>query len=273
MDTIYRRLLTYSYNIVGSYEDAKDLVQDVIEKYIGIDKSGIEHETNYLIKSVINHSINFKNRNNRIAEYGIWLPEPITTETPETKLIREHTASYSLLVLMEQLNAKERAVFILKEGFDYAHNEIAAVLDISCDNSRQLYSRAKRSLHNASFKVKATPASYLNPYIDAIINGDVKALEQLLAHDVRIYADGGNQVKVIKDFVMGRQDSINLLLFVYNTFQHRYQYVSSVVNHEPVICFYRNGRLFNCLIFHCESDIICNIYALVGNQKLKHLDL
>jgi len=115
MQENYRKLLTYSYNIVGSFEDAKDLVQDVIEKYISLDKSNIRDESNYLIKSTINHSINFKNRQNKKEIFGEWLPEPISFDNTDTKLIKEQTATYTMLVLFEKLNPKERAVFILKE--------------------------------------------------------------------------------------------------------------------------------------------------------------
>src|SRR6187431_2262825 len=144
MDATYRKLLTYSYNITGSYEDARDIVQDALEKYIHLDKSRIDNEVSYLNRMVINLSINFRQKHIRHTTYGVWLPEPIPTDTVESPLVREQTASYTLLVLMEALNVKERAVFVLKEAFNYSHDEIATALDISADNSRQLYSRAKK---------------------------------------------------------------------------------------------------------------------------------
>jgi RNA polymerase sigma factor (sigma-70 family) len=147
MDAAYRKLLIYAYNIIGSYEDAKDVVQDVMEKYIHLDKSQIENEVQYLTRMVINHSINFKNKFARQSAYGVWLPEPVSTNTAEVNLLREHVAHYTLLVLMENLNAKERAVYVLREAFNYSHEEIATALDISCDSSRQSYSCAKKSLN------------------------------------------------------------------------------------------------------------------------------
>ncbi len=156
MESNYRKLLTYSYNIVGSYEDAKDLVQDVLEKYISIDKTTIQNELNFLIKSTINHSINFKNRQSKKETFGEWLPEPISFDNADTKLIKEQTAGYTMLVMLEKLNPKERAVFILKVGFDYQHNEIAELLDITQDNSRQLLSRANKTPTGASVKRSVT---------------------------------------------------------------------------------------------------------------------
>lgn len=271
MKPIYKQLLTYSYNIVGSYEDAKDLVQDTIERYIGVDKSRIQNETNYLIKSVVNHSINFKERHKRTARYGIWLPEPLVTELPDSRLIRENTASYTLLVLMEKLNARERAVFILREAFDYAHEEIAAVLDLTSENVRQLYSRAKKSLRERGAAPVPVKPGALDNYIDAIVNGDIKQLEKLLRSDVRVHADGGSKVRVVVDFVMGSQDAIQLLLLVYRCYKQHYTRVQTVVNHQPAICFYHKDRLMLCQVFAMAGGQVADVYAIMDEAKLKNI--
>ena len=86
MDKHYNKLLTYAYNIVGSYEDARDLVQDVLEKYIPLDKSSIRDESNFLIKSTANHVINFKIRQNKKEVFGVGLPKPVSLENADTKI-------------------------------------------------------------------------------------------------------------------------------------------------------------------------------------------
>jgi len=107
-------LFPYAYNILGSSEDAKDAVQDVLYKYLASPKEGIENEKSYLIKGVINQSINIKNKKKKIVPGDVWLPEPIATEEADTNINLSDIVSYSLMVLMERLNPKERAVFILK---------------------------------------------------------------------------------------------------------------------------------------------------------------
>lgn len=271
MDHLYKRLITYSYNILGSYEDAKDLVHDTLEKYISLDKSRIQNETNFLIKSVINHSINFKKQNSKVSKFGVWLPEPLNTESPDVKIIKEQTANYSLLVLMEKLNPKERAVFILKEGFDYSHDKIALALDISAENSRQLFSRAKKCLGKETFNITTAKLNNLKIYVDAIIKGEVKHLEKLLMDDIRVFADGGNKVKVIKDLILGKKTALEVLLFVYNNFQHKLRYIITTVNHEPAICFYEHDKLMYCQIFKFSGDKISDVYAIVDSSKLKNL--
>ena len=71
---------------------------------------------------------------------GNWLPEPVATEGADHDLHQKDILSYSLMVLMEKLDARQRAIFILKEAFDYDHEEIARLLDISVENSRKILS-------------------------------------------------------------------------------------------------------------------------------------
>jgi len=144
-------------------------------------------------------------------------------------------------------------------------------LEISYDNSRQLFSRAKKSLNQRSFKKTESAAVNLQQYIDAIINGNVKHLEQLLMDDIRVFADGGNKIRVVKDFVMGKEDTINLMLFVYNSFLSHCRYEITIVNGEQAICFYRRDKLINCQVFHSFEGRVAEIYAIVDPAKLNNL--
>lgn len=269
MDTAYRKLLTYAYNILGSVEDAKDVVQDVMEKYIHLDKTGIRNEVQYLTRMVINHSINFKNRTNRQSAFGVWLPEPVATETGETNLVREQVAHYTLLVLMENLNAKERAVYVLREAFNYSHEDTAEALNITPDNVRQLYSRAKKSLSQSQPRAQYDGRSKLEAYIGAIMNADLKALEELLASDIKLMADGGDKIRVIKDMTIGRDASAKLLQHVYALFLEGKAYTFIQINHQPAICFWQNKRIYNCQVFSFdESGKVNFIYSVIDPDKL-----
>lgn len=276
MQENFRKLLTYSYNIVGSYEDAKDLVQDVIEKYISLDKTSIRDETNFLIKSTINHSINFKNRQNRKEVFGEWLPEPVSFDNAETKLIKEQTASYTMLVLLENLNPKERAVFILKEGFAYSHLEIAGVLDISQDNSRQLLSRATKNLSGVKYQPDSLPANVhstiLQKYQTALSEANIPELEKLLINDIKLIADGGKKVRVVKGIEMGVSNTAAMLAYIQQQFLSDTTFSFHNFNHQPCICFWQNGKPYNCHILSVTGEgLIVNIYSIVDPLKLKNL--
>jgi len=140
------KLFPYAYNITGSSEDAKDAIQDVLIKHFSSKNKNIENETGYLIRAVVNQSINIKKRRDKINLDKIWLPEPISTEKADDNINREEIISYSILVLLEKLTPKERAVFILKKAFDYSHKDIAETVDLTTENSRKLLNRAKTKL-------------------------------------------------------------------------------------------------------------------------------
>jgi len=273
MDSAYRKLLTYAYNILGSLEDAKDAVQDVMEKYIHLDKTKIENEIPYLTRMVINHSINLKNRMGKQAAYGVWLPEPVSTETAESSLIREQVAHYSLLVLMESLNAKERAVYMLREAFNYSHEDTAVALDITPDNARQLYSRAKKCLNQITPRAQYNDQrNQLTQYIEAIINADLKTLEELLAEDIKLMADGGNKIRVVKDMEIGREATAKLVQHVFALFLEGKQFSLAQINHQPALCFWQNKRLYNCQVFSFNASGKVNfIYSIVDPDKLKSI--
>ncbi|GAE65833.1 sigma-70 family RNA polymerase sigma factor [Chryseobacterium indologenes] len=276
MQEKYNILLTYAYNITGSYEDSQDLVQDVIEKYISLDKSEIRNETNFLIKSTINHAINFKNRHGKKMVYGEWLPEPLSFENAENKLIKEQTARYTLLVLLEKLNARERAVYILKEAFDYSHQEIAETLDISVENSRKLLSRAGQQLQDIEYEPDSVNisvhADILQQYQLALSEGDIPNIEKLLTDAIKLSADGGKRIRVIKAVEVGKSATAQLLAYVQQQFLGKKPHSFHIFNHQPAICFWQDNRIYNCHILDIDANgMIREIYSIVDPEKLKRL--
>ncbi|HET6541319.1 MAG TPA: sigma factor-like helix-turn-helix DNA-binding protein, partial [Chryseolinea sp.] len=135
-------LLPFAYNVTGDFMAAEDIVQEVLNQHFLNSRDHIENPDHYLIRSVINRAINQKNLlRNKMEQYpGRWLPAPVVTEEGiYAGADRARILHYSLLVLLERLNAKERAVFILKETFDFTHEEIAEILNINTEHSRQLF--------------------------------------------------------------------------------------------------------------------------------------
>lgn len=275
MQENYSKLLTYSYNIVGSYEDAKDLVQDIIEKYISLDKSKIRDESNFLIRSVINHSINFKKRQSKQDTYGKWLPEPISFDQADSQLIKQQTARYTMLVLLENLKPKERAVFILKKGFDYSYEEIAELLSISQENSRQLFSRANKTLKAKDF-IESTEigvqTKVIKKYQDALSQANMAELEALLIEDIKLTADGGKSIQVIKAVEIGIHGTVKLLSLIQQQFLDGKRFSFHNFNHQAAICFWDNEKLYNCQIIDVDvNGKINDIYSIVDPAKLKSL--
>jgi RNA polymerase sigma-70 factor (ECF subfamily) len=273
-----RVLFPYAYNILGSAEDAKDVIQDVLSFYVTRNNEAVHDEKNYLIRSVINRSISVKERKQQIVgQSDIWLPEPVATEdAADRQLNLKDILSYSLLVLLEKLTATERAVFILKESFDYTHEEIAGVLSISEDSSRKLLSRAKGKLFKPSPPASKKgrdghAAEVLEKYIDAIRRRDTPRLESLLSEDIVFYADGGGKVPVVKKICMGIPDVAELLITAYHRFQSGWTIRMTEVNYQPAFAFYAGDRLAVCQVFHLDvSGKIAQVSTIVDPEKLRN---
>lgn len=275
METLRPLLKTYAYNICGSLEDAGDIVQDAYLKYLQVDKEHIQDEKAYLVRMVINLSINRKKKQQaeRAAYYGHWLPEPVATELADGNIRRKEILSYSLMILLEKLTPQQRAVFILKEAFNYEHTEIAAVLDITTDYSRQLFSRAKKQLaEDESKKKKTYAAASLDNYLEMLHSGDISRLESFLHDEVAIYADGGGKATAIKHPLFGRKPVLALLTAIHQKYYAAAQVIPVTVNHYPAIQIFEEGTMASCIIFDMDdTGLINNVFVIRNPDKLKNL--
>jgi RNA polymerase sigma-70 factor (ECF subfamily) len=272
LDDYQQKLFPYAYNILGSSEDAKDVVQDIIVKHITVETTNIENPFAYMVKAVINRSINLKKRKQKIRENETWLPEPVSTEKADTNINRDEIISYSLLVMLEKLSPRERAVFMLKEGFDYSHKEIAAFIDSSIENSRKILSRAKARLEKEREIPKQTESvnilTYLGDYIQVIKTGDISGLEQLLSKDILLMADGGEKVNVVKELTIGKEATLDLLFYVFKTYLKHLRVRMLEINHQAALLFYKKEKLISCQIFELEDGLIQRIFVVVDPDKL-----
>ena len=272
MNSLQQSLTAYAYNILGSYEDAKDVVQDVLLERMKHPDGTIENEKAYLTRAVINRAINAKNKQQKmLSGYpGNWLPEPVATESADRDLQQKDILSYSLLVLLEKLDARQRAVFILKEAFDYDHEEIADVLDITAENSRKILSRARLALKTDHInEVAKAPVDYLTKYIDIIHNGDTQKLEQLLNDDIIVVSDGGGKARAATQPLVGKEMALSFLSGIYRKFYSDAHIEQGFVNHHPALFFYKDGQLVNCHVFELQHEMIQHVYIVRNPDKLR----
>lgn len=270
-----KKLFPYAYNILANIDDSQDVIQDVLIKFNEKDVSLISNQNAYLIKAVINQSINLKKKNDRERQEKITLPEPIVTNQGENKIELDEILNYSMLVLLDTLNTKERAVFLLKEVFDYEHDEIAEILAISMENSRQLLTRAKKKLKlrkpdNITSSIK--DRKYLEKYMDTIRKGDVKTLEQMLSDEVQVLADGGSKLNVLAQLTSGIEDTVKLMTYLYEYYQKDFEIKIEEINHQSALLFYKGTTLINCQIFELNTDgKIANIFSVIDPDKLMRI--
>lgn len=186
--------------MLGSAAEAEDIVQDVWLRWQATDRSIVENPTAFLATTTMRMCINFAQsaKSRRETYAGPWLPEPVdTSSNPALGAERQEALGLAILLLLEKLSPTERAAYILREAFDYSHREIADVLEIEEENSRQLVSRARKHVSEGrrTSTSQQEQRRLLEAFVSAAQKGDIAALESLFAEDVVSYSDGGGVVR------------------------------------------------------------------------------
>lgn len=273
------KLFPYSYNILGDFMAAEDVVQEVLNNYLLVSNEHIEKPDSYLTRAVINKSINQKERLRTRKELymGQWLPSPVfTEETIYSKADKNEMLNYSLLVILEGLTPRERAIFILKETFDYQHIEIAELLGIEVENSRQLLKRAKQKVSRQMekpFNATQENLNLLQQLAEAIQNADLESVEKILSSGIQTISDGGNKVSAARNVLIGRNRVYKLLKAIYSKYllpgtESRI----TMLNETPAIIYIANGKIYRCLIIETRNNLVEKIFIVVNPDKLRHLN-
>ena len=205
-ETYRTHLFAIAYRMLGSAMDAEDMVQETYLRYRATPPETIHSLKAYLTTILTRLCMDQLQlaRRKREVYVGPWLPEPILTteevETgdPEKRVDMQESISLAFLVLLEQLQPFERAVFLLREVFGYEFAEIAEILDKSEAACRRSFSRARHHLREHRPRFPASPQTHqqmLNGYFQAVQTGEMTPLMNLLSEDVTLWADGGGKVK------------------------------------------------------------------------------
>jgi len=215
------RLVGLAYRLLGSMTDAEDMVQEAFVRWHSVDQDRIEVPAAWLTRVVTNLCLNTlaSARVQRESYVGPWLPEPVLTGGgvlgPLDTVEQRDSVSLGLLMLLERLSPAERAVFVLREAFVYGHAEIAEVLEISEEHSRQLLARARRHVGDEERRRfvadSAQHRRIVEQFFAAVLGGEVEVLEKLLAADVIATADGGGTTAARRPIV-GQDTVLRYLL-------------------------------------------------------------
>ncbi|CAL9413820.1 ECF RNA polymerase sigma factor SigJ [Streptomyces sp. enrichment culture] len=198
----HRRLLfSVAYRLLGSAADAEDAVQDAWIKWSAADRSQVADPKAYLTRIVSNLALERlrSTRRRRETYVGPWLPEPILTGPDASESVTDaESVSMAMLVVLETLSPLERAVFVLKEVFDFSHAEIAEAVERSEAAVRQAAHRAREHVRARRPRFTADRSrqrEVTERFLAAVAGGDVNALMELLSPDVTLWTDGGGKVR------------------------------------------------------------------------------
>jgi RNA polymerase sigma-70 factor (ECF subfamily) len=268
-------MLSIAYRMVGSYSEAEDLVQ---EAFLRLHEEGdVENPKAWLTTVVTRLAIDhLRSARVRREEYpGTWLPEPVLADPAPDAAVRAETLSVAVLVLLESLTPVERAVFVLREAFDYGYDEIAEIVGKSEDNCRQLAARARRHVEQRRPRFEPSREQrdeLVRRFVAALQEGETEPLVELLAEDVAFYGDGGGKAPAVGRPVMGADAVIRMLAGFLRVGERRGATAEPFeFNGETGLAAYEGGRLVAVWAFEVSGGAVQAIRGVVNPDKLRQL--
>jgi RNA polymerase sigma-70 factor (ECF subfamily) len=273
-------LFSVAYRMLGTVADAEDMLQETFIRWQQADEEEIRSPRAFLITIISRLCINhLQSARVRREEYiGQWLPEPIVTDPANDPLniIRvDESLSMAFLILMERLTPVERAVFLLREVFEYEYAEIAAILGQSEVNCRQILRRSRQhvSAMRPRFKVSAQKKSeLLERFLRATASGDVSQLIAVLADDAVLHSDGGGKAIAVPNLVHGSDAVARAILRgMSKLVPKNLVRQMAQINGNPGVITYLEGRPFSVFTIDGTAEQIRAIYIVTNPEKLSHL--
>jgi RNA polymerase sigma-70 factor (ECF subfamily) len=276
-------LFGVAYRMLGSATEAEDIVQDA---YLRIARSasleGVRSVRSYLVTIVTRLCLDeLKSARARREVYvGPWLPEPLPTAavavlSPEATIAERESISLAFLVLLERLSPLERAVFLLREVFDYDYAEIAAVVERTSTTCRQAFHRARARLEDGRPRFTASPDEHRRitlSFLEAAEKGNLAALTALLAEDVVTWTDGGGKAAAALNPIVGADRVARFVVGLVEKgvrvgFADRFEVIE--VNGQPGLIWREpSGQPFGVFVFEVADGQITAIRGIRNPDKL-----
>jgi RNA polymerase sigma-70 factor (TIGR02957 family) len=275
----YRNLLfTVAYEMLGSAADAEDVLQEAWLRWTDVDHAEVRDDRAYLVRIATRLSLNRLRTLARQREtyVGPWLPEPLLTSCDVAEDIElADSISTAMLVVLETLTPTERAVFVLREVFDVAYDEIAAALDKSPAAVRQIAHRARNHVEARQPRETVTAAqrtAILDRFVDALTSGDLQGLMDVLAPDVVLVTDGGGVKQAALRPILGAEKAIRFLEGAASRGGPVDAVEQTLVNGRPALAFIIDGRVDTLVSILVEGGLVAGLYAVRNPAKLTRLE-
>jgi RNA polymerase sigma factor (sigma-70 family) len=283
--TGHRELLfAVAYNILGTVADTEDVLQETWLSWASARRSAIADPRSYLVRIAVNEALGRlrRARGRREVYVGPWLPEPLVTWKPETgpnpaedaaeAVDRAESVSLALMVVLETLTPLERAVFVLREVFGYAHVEIADMLGRSPAAVRQLAHRAREHVQARRPRYEPDPRvrrAATERFLAAALGGDLDALMEVLAPDVTLWTDGGGKRRAALRPIEGREKVARLLVALSGMYADEVDVRHVDVNGAPAAVIFGDPIFAVCVVdLDPRDDRVCGIYGVLNPDKI-----
>jgi RNA polymerase sigma-70 factor (ECF subfamily) len=269
---LHPKLVRVAYRMLGSVQDAKDVVQEAFVRWMSIDTSEIREPEAYLRRTVTRLCLDeLKSARHRRETYlGPWLPEPLMDEEIEDDV------TLPLMLALERLTPLERAAFLLHDVFGLSFEEIATTLERDTAACRQLAARARTHVREArprSQVEKKRGLEIAHAFYTASRTGDLSAIGEMLAADVSVHADGGGKRPAASQPILGFDAVMKLQAQLAKIFSSTPSTLVrvGVINGLPGFMTRESDGEFSTTALNIEAGKITAIYVVRNPDKLRHL--
>ncbi|WP_433353047.1 RNA polymerase sigma-70 factor [Micromonospora saelicesensis] len=272
-DAVRPRLFGIAYRMLGSVAEAEDIVQEAWLRWQQTERSQVRDPIGFLVTTTSRLALNAATsaRARRELYPGPWLPEPVDTSAdPTLQAERNESLELAVLLLLERLTPAERAVYVLREAFDYPFRRIGEVLDVSEAYARQLGHRARTHLAQQRREPvgHADRDRLLHAFLAAARSGELTQLEELLAETAVSYADGGGAVRAAQLPVVGRDNVARYVLGLIRKFGRDLSPEIVESNGQAAILVSRPGTTVALVTIDASRAGIERVLIILNPQKL-----
>jgi len=271
-------LFTVAYEMLGSAADAEDVLQETWLRWAGVDLGIVRDQRAYLVRITTRQAlVRLRTLGRRRESYvGPWLPEPLLTAPDVAEDVElADSVSMAMLLVLETLAPTERAVFVLREVFDVAYDEIAEAVGKSPAAVRQIAHRARA--HVAARRPRgvvsaAETRAALEAFQRAADTGDLQRLLDILAPDVVFLSDGGGVVQAVLKPVVGAGRVARLLAVGLRRIAAAAALQPAQINGYPALILRLNGEIGAVISVRLDDGLITGLYTVSNPAKLSHLE-
>jgi RNA polymerase sigma-70 factor, ECF subfamily len=270
-------LFAIAYRMLGSIADAEDVVQEAFLRYHAAE---VEPESPKAYLATITTRLAIDQlrsaRTQREVYPGEWLPEPLAEEDTAQHAEMADSLSLSFLHILEKLSPVERAVFLLREVFDYPHEDVARIVGKTPANSRQILARAHAHMDEGRRRFETSRAEreeVARRFIEAWETGDTDGLVAVLAPDATLYGDGGGKAPSIREPLIGALRVAKALIgWRPMAIERGASYRTATVNGQPgVVYYWPDGSVAGVQELEIADGVVVAIRAVLNPDKLAHL--
>jgi RNA polymerase sigma-70 factor (ECF subfamily) len=270
------RLQSIAYGMLGSVSEAEDVVQDAFLRWHAAERDHVRSPEAFLTTATTRLALDrLRSAQRRREQYvGPWLPEPIVSELDPAHVVAEaEQLSLALLTTLERLNPIDRAVFLLRDVFDLEYAEIAPIVDRTVTNCRQIARRARERVGQAPRRTAPPTAEdweLVARFSDAVRDGEVEALMEVLAADAVAWTDAGGTGPAALNPIYGADKIARFLVAIVQ--KSPAQALPALVNGEPGLWIREANGRGSVAALEVSGGAIVGIRSVINPDKLGHLD-